>query len=276
MSKKTASKSVARKTATSTQAAVAEPPKPTGPRSFQKAVDVPDPTPEQEKARAAAVVVGDRQRRTAIELRRAGNEVTFIPLTDGPFEVRRLSVLAFDATYKPLVDYPVGRAAKLYVGFMSDLGGSSDVINELAKLITITPEERDMAEKRGTNNRTTTKTTKTAAPKTSAKPAVKVTTVAKAVKPEPQAKPAAAVVKPAAPVKAPAAKPAKEGGGRAATAASTIRDLIMEHKLTNEEIVAAVRKAFPDSRIDVGDVGWHRCNMKRKGLDVPAAVVKAA
>jgi hypothetical protein len=117
------------------------------PRAFNKEVLVPEPTPEQAKARATALVVRDHNSRTAIELRRDAKDVIYIPNeSDRPYRVERLSVLAFDQRFRPMLDYPVGRAARLCVGYAVNSGGTSDVMAELAKLVHVTEQEMQMAQ----------------------------------------------------------------------------------------------------------------------------------
>lgn len=246
-SQKTGSKKNAKTTKpTAAQPTAAQPtaaPKKT--RAFAQQVDVPAPTPEQAKARAVAVVVKDHNSGTAIELRRDANEVVYIPLVkEGALDVRRLSAVAFDAQYKPIVDYPAGRAARLYVGYAVDIGGTAAALDELQHLVNVTEEERQMATGRVNSS------------------AAKAKTDAKAAKaPTKVAKPATTAQK----------APAPKAKGQ--SAAALFKELILKGGQTDDQIFAQVKKVF---NLDDGKrsyVAWYRSWLKNHGQNPPAAKV---
>ena len=49
-----------------------------------------------------------------------------------------------------------------------------------------------------------------------------------------------------------------------------IREKLAE-RATNDEVLAAVREAFPDSSTSTATVSWYRNAMRKEGLDVPTA-----
>lgn len=102
------------------------------------------------------------------------------------------------------------------------------------------------AEDAGSTTQETKVTKKTKAPKAAKK---KQTKPIKPAKTKP--------VKPAKTKSAAAPKPRGEGVG------THIRELIKDGK-TTEQILAAVKKKFPDSEAKASSVAWHRCQMKKK------------
>lgn len=209
-------------------------PTPSGGRRFSQAVDVPDPTPAQAKARALAVVVQDKQSRTALELRRLGHDVIFIPNeADSVYRVERLSALAFDQRYQPVHDYPVGRAARLLVGYATNSGGTSDVMAELANLVHVTEQETAMATAKAAN----TTPSKTAG-----------------------AKPSSGKPKPSS-------GPKKERGP---SASGRFKELIMAGKQTDDEIFKTVQKEFNLSDDKRNYVAWYRNYLRKQGQNPPA------
>jgi len=211
-----------------------------------------------------AIVCKDRQRHTCIMLRRDDDHVHYIPLNILGFEVCQASHREFDMTYEPDLDYPVAKAAKLYAGYATDLGGSTEAMKELAKLTNLTEEEIEMATaKQSTKTKTEAKP---AAKKVAAKSApAKKTTPAKSSAPEAKSKPAT-VARTAKPVKADGAPIEKKP-----SAAQMFKDLILEGKLTDDQIFAKVQKAFGLDDNKRSYVAWYRKDMVKKGVKVPAA-----
>jgi len=127
--------------------------------------------PEQLKARSHAMVVVDSTR-TALELSRAHGVVTYIPHCLEGFDLLQDDAKAFDQRYKPLADYPTGRCAALFVGYSQSLGATSDVMNALATLVSVTKEESEMAQKKKsvTVPKASTKSSKPKAEKTPGAP----------------------------------------------------------------------------------------------------------
>lgn len=186
----------------------------------------------------------DYHRHTCIELGRQDGVVKFIPLDIQGLEVQELSDERFDKTWSPRIDYPVDRAAKLYAGYAADLGGSPEAMQALAAIIPLSQQEISMA------------TSKKKAAEAATKPAAKAATKA-------------APAKKAAAKAAPAKKEAS--GERKPSAAQMFKDLIMEGKKTDEQIFAAVQKAFGLDDNKRGYVKWYRNDLIKKGMKPPAA-----
>jgi hypothetical protein len=98
------------------------------------------------EARKEACAVRDHQCRTAILLRREKDKVVYLPMAEGcsAFRVHRESAVTFDARYKllPKSEYPITRAAAVYLGYAVRSGGTHEVVDELARLIRVSPEDR--------------------------------------------------------------------------------------------------------------------------------------
>lgn len=93
----------------------------------------------------SAKVCRDFNSRTCIELSRDGNTVSVIPLEILGLDVINMRLTEFDKTYKPMLDYPIEKAAALYVEYAKTLGASKQAMEALSKLTTVTPEEIVMA-----------------------------------------------------------------------------------------------------------------------------------
>jgi hypothetical protein len=203
---------------------------------FKNKVDVPDPTPEQAKARAQAVVVEDFHSHCAIELRRIAGEVFYVIFrNDTGVEVEHMKIEAFDRQYKPVVDYPAGRAAKLMVGFAQQNGGCSEAMAELLNLVNVTKEEIEVATAKATGAK---HLREVKAPKEKKKVVVK--------------------------------KEGVEGKPRE-SAATRFKALIMEGKLTDDEIFTKVQAEFSLGEDKRKYVAWYRNALKKAGQNPPTA-----
>lgn len=184
-----------------------------------------------------ATACHDHNRHTCIEVSRVGGVVRYIPLDILGFDLLEAGEEKFDAEFKPIADYPVDRAARLYVEYATILGGSQAAMSELAKLTKVTEKEMEMAVAKKAAKAVDNPAAKTAAKKTAAK-------------------------KTAAP---------KGEGGKRHSAAQMFKDLIMEGKKTDDQIFAAVQKEFGLDDNKRGYVKWYRNDMTKKGLKPPAA-----
>ena len=200
-------------------------------------------------------VCADGGRHTCIEVSRTEGVVKYIPLDILGFELLEMGADKFDAEYSQLADYPVEKAAKLYAEYAADVGGSLEAMQALASLTTLTPQEIEMA--------TTKKAAKPAAP-------AKTTKAAPAKKTAAPAKAAATKAAPAKKTAAPKAS-AAESGEKKPSAAQMFKDLIMEGKKTDDQIFAAVQKAFGLDDNKRGYVKWYRNDLDKKGMNPPAA-----
>lgn len=186
-------------------------------------------------------------RNTCIQVERADGAVKFIPLSVEGLDVHVLSEEGFDQKYSPMVDYPVDKAAKLYVEYSQNLGASKEALDFLGQIINISKQEYDMA---------TAKKAATAAVKT-AKAAQKKEPAGK----KPVAK--AAVAKKEAPAK-------KAPGEKKESASAMFCELIMVGKLTDDQIFAKVQEKFGLDDNKKSYVKWYRNKLTKDGKNPPA------
>lgn len=183
-------------------------------------------------------VVHDRQRRTALVVDKVEGQVKFIPLSyEFGLQVESLPSKEFEQLYQEMPDYPIERAAALYVGYSHSIGASKEALDYLGQIIKLSAKDIEMATK---------------------KPAAKAA---------PAKKTAAAKKAPAS--KKPAAK--KEPGERKPSAAARFKELIMEGKKTDDQIFAVVQKEFNLDDNKRSYVAWYRNDLTKKGFKPPKA-----
>lgn len=214
---------------------------------------LPPLTPSQKKACQAIELVMDHEGRTAIVLKEEKTEVAFIPLLVEGLCVTYTSPSVFRQKFplsqrdpkspRSLQATSAAAAARCYVTHATFCGADKSALDELERLVPITVKEK---EKIMSVKKADPKPEKTA--KKSA---------AKATKPEKGA--------------AKASKPAKPTDEKKAKPSVTFRELIMQGKLTDDQIFAEVQKRHPE----VGDdkrsyVAWYRNDLKKKGENPPA------
>ena len=203
-------------------------------RQFAERVEIPPPTAAQAEARSKALVHRGPSGEAVLALRRdeeAGSVVCVIqPSTGTVVEVHPLDT--FDLKYRPMADYPPGRCAKLMVSYATTIGGTSHALAELETLIHISDEDKHMAAEKLDSNKSATKTI--------------VTTDERGN------------------------KVAKKERAPRNTASSMFQALIMEGKLSDEEIFQAVFKATGKGKEN--HVAWYRAKMKKDGKNPPAKV----
>lgn len=203
-----------------------------------------------------------------------------------------MSAAPFGREWNALVDYPVEKAAKLYVSYARQIGATQAAMNYLGELTTVTKEDITMA--------TAKKTAKTDKPKTT--PAAKGSLKGKGPANEaaaldasvktgtkkgdlpansvPKQKPGKAANPKAGAKKAVAKKPAAKAGkakaekapsNRGPSASSRFQELIREGKLTDDQIFAKVQKEFSLDDKKRSYVSWYRNHMRKNGEKVPDA-----
>lgn len=188
-------------------------------------------------------VVCDYQKRTAIAVGENGDTIQFIPLSyENGLQLESLSKGDFARLYPTvLADYPVERAAVLYVQYSHSIGASDAALDALGQFVQLSVKDREMATK--------TPSAKTAKPAGAAKGAA-----SKAPK-------AAKTPKTPGEPKAPRENPSQ-----------LFRDLLVaqakgENKLTDDQLFAAVQKKYPSVTDDRrAYVSWYRGDCVRKGL----------
>jgi hypothetical protein len=189
-------------------------------------------------------VCADLQRRTCLALR-GGSTVEFIPLSiENGFNVESMPSKAFSELYQQLTDYPPERCAALYAQYAMSVGASAEALEELGRLVKLTPKEIQMATAKKAS---AAKTEKPAAKSAAAKPAAKKT-AAKA-----------------------SADGAPEKKVPAETAAALFKQLIMDDKLTDNKIFEKVQAKFGLDDNKRSYVAWYRKDLTKKGMNPPDA-----
>lgn len=254
--KKSVAKKPAKKSSTSMKKSMVRRAQPS--KSATAAATAPSTKPAPASKRLGAEVCWDHNRRTCILLERSESSVKYVALdVENGLDVTTADPKDFDRDYKSMVDYPVERAAKLYVEYARGLGATEQVMRMLAKLTTVNQEDIEMATKK--------KTTRAAAP---------VKTVKKAAGKAAKSAPAEKAPKAAKEKKAPAEKKPKDDRGP--TAASRFQELLMEGKggtcvHTDDQIFAKVQKEFGLDDGKRSYVKWYRNYLTKQGKNPPAA-----
>ena len=182
-----------------------------------------------------AVVRLDYHKHSCVELSRTEKSVKYIPMADSGLEVFERGIDAFEEEFPTVAtDYPVEKAAAVYVRFAQHLGATKAALDALGRFITISKKEYEMA---------------------TAKPVT--TTAAKS-----------GVVKAGGTAKTPKAPSAPKE--KRVTVASRFQDLIMEGKLTDAEIFDVVQKEFKLDDSKKGYVSWYRNYLRKHGKNPPA------
>lgn len=215
------------------------------------------------KKQPTATVWSDVNRRTCIMLDKTDGVVRYIPLNGSEgFLIELIDEKDFNQRYKE-IEYPIDRAAKLYVEYAAELGASKEAMLALAVYTNVTQKEIDMA-----TSKKVTRSTPAAKPagnpkKTPAKPAGKAAAAGKAV-----AKTAAKTQ-----AKAPATKKSAvtAAGDKKPSAATRFQELIMAGKLSDDQIFAKVQEEFGLDDNKRSYVKWYRNHLTKQGKNPPAA-----
>jgi len=209
---------------------------------------LPPLTPAQRKAQAACQLVMTEQGRTAIVLGESDGEVRYLPMAGEGIFVNYLDRKRFGEMYvhnqrnpvspAGLASSNVGSAARTYVLHMTYAGGSDEALEELAKLVPITPQEKEKIME---------------AKKIRAEGLPRVSGTAGASLPKKGG--------------------TKKAGGatrQRTGAAATFRELIMKGGLTDDQIFEAVCKRHPEVTPDKRSyVAWYRNDLRRRGEKPP-------
>lgn len=197
----------------------------------------------------------DRQRRTCIQVERTGTHVKYIPLdVNEGLQVLTATANEFDQRYEPMVNYPAEKACQLFLNYSQTIGATKEALGYLGQIVNVSKQEADMA-----TTKKTAATEKAAATKTAAKKAVPVTKPAAKSAPAKTAKPAA--------------KPAAKTGEKKMSAAQMFQDLIVQGKLTDDQIFEKVQAQFGLDEKKRGYVKWYRNHLKKQGANPPEAKV---
>lgn len=197
----------------------------------------------------------DRQRRTCIQVERTGTHVKYILLdVNEGLQVLTATANEFDQRYEPMVNYPAEKACQLFLNYSQTIGATKEALGYLGQIVNVSKQEADMA-----TTKKTAATEKAAATKTAAKKAAPVTKPAAKSAPAKTAKPAA--------------KPAAKTGEKKMSAAQMFQDLIMQGKLTDDQIFEKVQAQFGLDEKKRGYVKWYRNHLKKQGANPPEAKV---
>lgn len=199
-------------------------------------------------------VYHDSQRRTCL-LVSNGDQVKFIPLdiSDG-FQVHETTMTSFEQRYTCMSDYPLDKAAQLYLNYALAVGATHEVIDYLSQIITVTEEDRTMATS-----------------KRSEKPAPKKKAVKSESKPKRQRRAKKTVEEKPTSKRASRRTKKVESPTEYKSAAAMFQGLIMEGQLTDDEIFEQVQSAFGLDDKKRSYVTWYRNNLKKKGENPPEA-----
>lgn len=209
----------------------------------------------------------DTQRRTCLQVDRVNGYVKYIPLDVGEgLLVQQASADAFDDRYQPMVNYPIEKAAQLYLSYSQNIGATKEALDYLGQVIKVTKQEFDMATKRQVTKADVAEEKRTTARRTANGVEAPVKAGRRAV--DPVVKPTKAA--PAAKVKA---EPKAKVGEKKVSAAQMFQDLIMEGKLTDDQIFAKVQETYGLDEKKRGYVKWYRNHLTKQGKNPPAAKV---
>lgn len=173
----------------------------------------------------------DHNRHTILKIGLEDGVVKYVPLNvvEG-LKVCRMKPAEFDKTYKEIPSYPVNRAVDLFVQYAKTLGATKEVL-ELFKQHTNISEEVMQLSMNKQASRTTDKPSKST----------------KKVEAE--------------------EKPTKlKSTGKKLSAAQMFKDLILEGKLSDDQIFRKVQEAFDLPESKKGYVKWYRNHLKKEGL----------
>ena len=189
-------------------------------------------------SRHAYRVCRDEKNRICIEVDENNGRISFIPLCINGFEVHKTSLTSFNERYKPIDEYPIDQACQLFMSYCIHAGASGEVLDYLGRYVNITDEDRTMAESK--------------------------------LAPENKAPAKRAPAKRAPAKKAPAKKaPVKKTDDGYSSAFKMFQGLIMDGKLTDDEIFKEVQDKFNLDDKKRSYVAWYRNYLKKKGSNPP-------
>ena len=205
----------------------------------------------------------DIHQRTCIHVARSDGRVKYIPMDimNGLLVVTTQED-AFDSRFSPMENYPPEKACQLYVTYSQALGATDEAMGYLGQIVKVSKQELEVA----TTKKQTAdagKVEKAATKKAKALAEAPVKKAAPVKKTE---------VKKAAPVKKTEVKkaaPVKKTEVKKASAAQMFQDLIMEGKLTDEQIFEVVQTEYGLDDKKRGYVRWYRNHLKKSGSNPP-------
>lgn len=203
-----------------------------------------------------AVACRDFNGRTCINLSSIDGLTRYIPLNiETGLEVISTSTNEFDQVYKPMVDYPIEKACQLYLAYSQNIGASKDALEHLGRIINVNQQEFDMA------------LSKYRTPSTIVEKPVKAGR--RATDPVVKTPAKEASSKPVKPVKQEKLNSLPKSGEKKVSAAQRFQELIMQGKLTDDQIFDKVKAEFNLEEKKRGYVKWYRNHLKKQGQNPP-------
>lgn len=173
-----------------------------------------------------------KEYRTCLALQRQDGYVEVLRMTQHEgLCVTRIPEPIFDRTYTPSANGTIERACASYVEFMRYLGATEEALVRLAQFHPISAQDMQTARQTLLNRR----------------PATPVTSATSPVQ----------------------KRSTSTLSGSPQSAAQFFKQLIMEGKLTDDQIFATVQEAFGLSDKKRGYVQWYRNHLKKTGATIP-------
>lgn len=222
----------------------------------------------------------DRNSRTCIKVDEDHGKIKYIPMDiANGFQVEETSIDSFNDRFHELNDYPIERGCQLFLQYCLIVGATPEVLDYLEQIITVTKEEREMSTAKKAVTTTTTEVKKKAPVKTpvSGMTPAKAPVASKAKTPTatkaktPVKAPVASKAKPPTTAKAKTPAASKTEDGKYTSASQMFQALIMEGKMSDDEIFDKVASEFGLDEKKRSYVKWYRNNLKKKGLNPPEA-----
>ncbi len=96
--------------------------------------------------KASIGIYWDSSRRTALRIGDVKGVTRYVVVqTQASLKASTLKTAAFEAGFKPIPNYPVAKAAQLYLRWAQDLGATAEVLDALAKVIPVSKQARATA-----------------------------------------------------------------------------------------------------------------------------------
>lgn len=205
----------------------------------------------------------DFNRHTILRVMQSDNFVKFIPLdiVEG-LKIKTSGVKEFNSMYKEIPDYTIEKACGLFVNYARTLGATKEVMDILCTFSHVSAEDIELA----MGKRKVTEDSKLIPEKKPPAPKKESVNKTKDVIIKTKAEPKSS--------KSEAAKPLENGKARQSSAAEMFRDLIMEGKLTDDQIFKEVQDAFGIDDSKKSYVNWYRKKLEKDGKKPPKPVVK--
>lgn len=210
----------------------------------------------------------DNQGRNCIHIGPIGSKIGYISIPEkGSIDVEITTEQSWNNRFKVLAKYSVKQACELFLNYGVILGASDEVVDALSKVITITTEDREKMTAKFRNPPPTEMVKKKTA--TKKKSPVKKSSPPSKKTPSKNSKSTAKVKKSQSSGRSTKAKAVSSENYK--SAAAMFQGLIMEGKLTDDEIFALVKEKFGLDDKKKSYVNWYRNKLKKDGKNPPEA-----